>query len=109
MGNIVRANACYTGGGIYCYFGRLADGNFLLAADGFECIRILREDPEEYPEEYAFQEWQDERLVRDVEAGAPEFVTLWNGMIDWILANRPEGNYSLVELECRRKAGVYNV
>ena len=51
-------------------------------ADGFEAIRILREDPEKYPDDYAFQEWQDERLVRDINDDAPEFVLLWNSVID---------------------------
>ena len=101
---VVYATAVYTGGSIYCYFGRLSDGNFLLMADGFEAIRILREDPEKYPDDYAFQEWQDERLVRDINDDAPEFVLLWNSAIDWILAHRPEGNYSIMELENRRKA-----
>ena len=58
----------------------------------------------EYPDDYAFQEWQDERLVRDINDDAPEFVLLWNSVIDWILAHRPEGNYSIMELENRRKA-----
>ena len=103
MEKVLYANACYTGGGIYVYFGRLKGGNYALAADGVEAIRILREDPEKCPEDYAYQEWQDERLVRDINADAPEFVVLWNGMIDWILDNRPEGNYSVMELERRRE------
>lgn len=70
---IKSQTAIYTGGGIYCYYGELEDGNYFMADDIYECARILNANPlEETGEEYFpfvvdDVEWQEKHLVEDFE------------------------------------------
>jgi len=107
-----RANAAYTGGGVYVYYGRLTDGRYFLADDDGEMI-LTGTDPESCWGGVFYWEWQEEHglpVTKEQDDMAEEgqvWWTLstadWNAMLDWIITNRPEGNYSVAELEARKE------
>ena len=60
MNDIMRAEATYSGGGIYIYTGQLVTGEYFLAADDWEdTVIILDVDPFEHWEENGFEDWQN--------------------------------------------------
>lgn len=90
----------YTGGGIYLFTGRLADGNYFMADTANYDVRILTEDPNEptgmdalaIPERNIDSvEWQEEHLVRDLTPD--EAVAFFKEMLKWVEDNKPFGNY----------------
>ena len=99
----VSVTPIYTGGGIYVYLGELANGNYFMASDwSIGCvgdIRILDADPREAGDDCWYAEWQEPHFVRDLDGD--ECFQMWNSMIDFIIENKPEGNYSMSEIEER--------
>ena len=96
---IVSATAIYTGGGIYNYYGKMADGHFFMASDCWEGdILVLDADPLESIEESCYEEWQNAHYVDE----KIDYFAFWNRMIDFIIEHQPEGNYDPFELENRK-------
>lgn len=90
----------YTGGGIYLFTGRLADGNFFMADTANYDVRVLTEDPNEPTGMDALGiternidsvEWQEEHLVKDLTPD--EAVEFFKEMLKWVEDNNPSGNY----------------
>jgi hypothetical protein len=94
---IKNANACYTGGGIYVYYGELENGLFFRACDGWEFIELCNADTS--TEEADYIEFYDEHRVETL--NGCEFNAFWNKMLNHIVENRPDGNYQAYELEKR--------
>lgn len=107
-----KANAEYTGGNIYVYYGQLEDGRYFLADDDGEMM-LTYTDPVPCFEDAMYWEWQCEHgipVTKEQDDNAEEgqvWWTLkaddWNAMLDWIIENRPEGNYSVSELKARKE------
>lgn len=95
--DIKNANACYTGGGIYIYYGQLENGLYFRACDEWEEIEICNADTRTEEADYYefYQEHSVKTLVGDL------YEKFWNDMLNWILSNNPSGNYSEFELEER--------
>lgn len=95
---IKNATAIYTGGGIYIYYGQLLDGNYFRACDDLECIEICDSDTSVEDADYNefYEEYSIETLTEE------EYKVFWNEMLQWIIDNEPEGNYSVGELEDRK-------
>lgn len=90
----------YTGGGIYLFTGRLADGNYFMADTANYDVRVLTEDPNEPTGMDALGiternidsvEWQEEHLVKDL--NPDEAVAFFKEMLKWVEDNDPSGNY----------------
>ena len=60
MSAIKRAEATYTGGGIYIYTGKLASGEYFLTDDecGDDCVYVLDADPYRDLERACHDDWQ---------------------------------------------------
>ena len=55
---IKSANAVYTGGGIWVFYGELEDGNFFLTDnDGY--VALVDSDPSDF-DESLYYDWQEE-------------------------------------------------
>lgn len=107
--NIEYATPNYTGGSIYVYTGKLKDGNYFMASDedldkynkAF-AVRIVNEDPDtaEDPDQDDiawFPEWQEPRLVKDLEGKEAEEFT--KQILRWVIANKPDGNYQISDMK----------
>lgn len=101
--NIESVIPNYTGGNIYNYIGKLSDGNYFMAADDwFEGdyfdIRIVNENPDKAGEDCWYPEWQEEHLVRDIQS-ENEAQKFTKQILNWIIKNKPEGNYDISDME----------
>ena len=98
MAKVIYANATYTGGGIYQYNGKLENGNYFLCfTDWEEYMMELDADPEENFEESGYADWQEEHTVRTLPV-MESYETLMDAF-NWILKNKPRGNYSDYDIE----------
>ena len=90
----------YTGGGIYCFTGKLDDGNYFLAdcpmsADVYS-VRIINADPSKYDANDVWTEdWQAKHFVKDI-AECKDFII---DMITLTMTNAPDGNYLASDME----------
>lgn len=101
MAKVIYATAIYTGGNIYQYYGKFSNGNFFLCfTDWEEYLMELDVDPGENFEESGYEEWQNEHTIRQPEPS--ESRRLLVEAFDWIIGNRPEGNYDPGEIEDAR-------
>ena len=102
MENIKSATACYTGGGIYIYYGQLESGLFFRAADGFDAIYIC--DSDTSAEEADYWEFYEAHTVAEI-TNENEYTAFWNAMISHILNRKPSygkwNNYDPDELQAR--------
>ncbi len=94
---IKNANACYSGGGIYIYYGQLENGLFFRACDEWEEIEICNADTS--TEEADYYEFYESHTVETL--ADESYKMFFNNMISWIKENRPDGNYQIHELENR--------
>lgn len=94
---IKNANACYTGGGIYVYYGELENGLYFRSCDDWKSIEICNYDTS--TEEADYYEFYEEHTVESI--GGEAFKTFWNDMLLFIIHTAPKGNYSIDELERR--------
>ena len=94
---IKTANACYTGGGIYIYYGELENGNFFRTCDDWESVEFC--DADTSTEEADYYEFYEAHTIESIDGDA--YISFWNDMLMWIINNKPDGNYSVVELERR--------
>jgi len=100
MAKVKSANACYTGGGIYMYYGKLNNGNhFLCWTDWEEYVLELDADPgtDENIEEAGYEDWQQAHTVRELPV-MESYKTLLSAL-KWIVKNEPVGNYSVSDME----------
>ena len=100
MTRVKYATATYTGGGIYQYSGELDNGNYFLCfTDWEDCMIEVNENPdaEENAEECGYEEWQNEHLVAEL-SPLESYETLVSAM-EWILKNKPIGNYAGGDIE----------
>ena len=102
--SIEYATPCYTGGGVYVYTGKLKDGNYFLGSDdwfsdkdNYFTFRIVNEDPDKFPDDCFFDEWQVEHLVKDL--SIEENKELTKQVLNWIINNKPEGNYQIGDMQ----------
>ena len=93
---ISYANAEYTGGGIYVFYGQLVGGKYFLASDYETAMYITDTDPVPVWDDVWYMEWLDANC-EEVEM-TEEF---WNSMTRWIVEHRPEGNYCAAEIDGR--------
>lgn len=95
----VLVSPCYTGGGVYIFTGKLANGNFFLASNDMHDIRELSEDPDKYDFNDILQaEWQERHLIKDYDCESEETRQFFTDMYSWILHNKPSGNYCMSEM-----------
>jgi len=102
--SIEYATPCYTGGGVYIYTGKLKDGNYFLGSDdwfseqnNYFTFRIVNEDPDKFPEDCLFDDWQTEHLVKDL--SLEENKSFTKEVLNWVINNKPEGNYQISDME----------
>lgn len=98
MKRIVYATAECTGGGIYCYIGKLDDGKYFIAFDDEETVLLTDTDPESCWDDIFQPDWQKANCVEE-----PISAEDWNRMTDWIVSHEPGGNYLVEEIERRRR------
>lgn len=96
MFNIVYANACYSGGGIYIYIGKLDNGTFFIASDEGDLTIMDTEPTFDYDMDYF-----NDHVVEYVDSDTVEFSQNFKAILNWILTNKPEGNYSSSEIYSR--------
>lgn len=92
---------CYTGGCIYVFTGSLENGNYFIAESCNFDIREINANPDNYDfsEEVCQAEWQEEHLVRDYENRSVESRKFLTEMLDWVLENKPKGDYCSSDME----------
>lgn len=99
--DISSANAEYTGGGVYIYWGKLGENYFLInhVCETLAFGLILDVCPDLSDDETLMPEWQEAHTVKELtENELNQFIV---DVLDWIITNRPSGNYDMIELECR--------
>lgn len=98
---IKTATACYTGGGIYIYYGQLESGLYFRAVDDWGVIWICNADTE--AEEADYSEFYEAHTVEEITG--EDFKTFWNAMLMHIIngcaAHGKWLNFSRDELESR--------
>ena len=98
---IKTATACYTGGGLYIYYGQLENGLYFQAWDECEAVYIC--DTNTGTEEAQFLEFYERHTVEELSGKA--FKTFWNQMLHFIINGGPSydgyHNYSKSDLERR--------
>lgn len=97
FGKITFANACYTGGGIYIYYGNLSDGTFFRTWTDGECIEIVDVNASIENEEADYEEFYEEHRIASVVG--KEFCEFWNEILRFIIHEQPNGNYLVSDLE----------
>lgn len=86
----------YTGGGIYCFYGKVNDVYFIASDQGD--VRLVDVIPFDAVDgEMWYAEWQEEHLIRDIETNE-EYKSFFLHMLDWIIKNKPEGNYLMEDM-----------
>ena len=96
---IKKATACYTGGGIYVYWGQLENGDYFRACDDWDLIWICDQYTSIENEDANWAEFYDEHTIEELHDDY--FVIFWNAMIDHIIKNDTNGNWCKAELEHR--------
>ena len=98
---IKTATACYTGGGIYIYYGQLESGLYFRTWDEIEAVYICNTDTS--TEEAEHSEFYEQCTVEELTGET--FETFWNQMLLHVLsggaAHDKWSNYSASDLERR--------
>lgn len=98
---IKTATACYTGGGIYIYYGQLESGLHFRTCDEWEAVYLCDSDTE--AEEADYGEFYEAHTVEEITGD--DFTAFWNAMLSHILsggaAHGKWSNYSPDDLENR--------
>lgn len=92
---IIKANAEYTGGGIYRYTAKTDKGTWLVGNSEWEVIYEVNADPDETEDSW-YSEWYDEHQTAEHE---DDYAELLSQMLGWILEHKPNGNYCDAEIE----------
>ena len=93
---IIKANAEYTGGGIYRYTALLESGDYLLGNSEWEELYVVDKNPDEDDESW-YNEWIDNHLKSIITE--EEYKRTLQQLLTWIIKNEPQGNYSVTEIE----------
>lgn len=89
---VANATATYTGGGIYLYTGQLDNKDYFFTADDYmDYVLLLDSDPYADMENCCYEEWQT--LHKTGELGYDKANALKKDIMQWILNNKPKGNY----------------
>ena len=96
---IKTAHACYTGGGIYTYWGQLDGGLWFRAEDGWDSLWICDADTDMEIEETSYWPFYEEHTVEDLVG--EDFESFWNAMLNHIITSGERGNYCVSELKAR--------
>lgn len=100
MDKIIKATATYTGGGIYIYTGQLENGDYFMTNDDFTVyVEFYNADPYENLDESCNEIWQHEHHLG--EYSGQKALDFTKDILNWIIRKRPEGNYSVDEIENR--------
>ena len=98
---IKTATACYTGGGIYIYYGQLENGLYFRACDEFDAIYICNANTS--TEEADYCEFYEAYTVEELKGEL--FKNFWNKMLLHIIDKKTAfdecNNYSTNELKNR--------
>ena len=95
MAKVVKANATYTGGGIYQYTGQLDNGHwFQTWTDWEDYVQELDTDPELNWDENGYDDWQTAHTVW--EHSGPDALEITEAAMNWVISNKPDGNYSII-------------
>lgn len=78
---IKTATACYTGGGIYVFYGQLKSGLYFIAYDEWEVIYICNADTS--AEESQYEDFYEQHAVEEIEGEA--FKAFWNQMLSHVI------------------------
>ena len=93
----------YTGGGIYCFTGKIKGGAYFLASDLFDDITELDTDPDEVDINEVFEaEWQAQHMTKTYNPEEEETTRFFISLLKWIIKNKPNGtgcNYSMYDIE----------
>lgn len=92
--SISLAIAVYTGGGIYIYYGKIADQLYFLADDESDETILLDADPAEDLDEAEMPNWQKAHTVGQVD-------DLKASILAYIIENQPKGNYLISDMETK--------
>lgn len=88
---ITKANAVYTGGNIWIFYGELDDGTYFLTDnDGYTVI--VNESPDDF-EESLYIDWIEDHKVRDIE-DEDERIAFCNELCDRLLIDGMEGGFT---------------
>jgi hypothetical protein len=100
---IKKANAVYTGGGIFIFWGDLEDNKYFMCDDDGGVI-ILDSDPTDF-DVSLYVEWQEEHLVEYLEDNEEERLLFCDSLCDYLMkATKSErGGLSDFEIEHYRK------
>jgi len=98
---IKTATACYTGGGIYIYYGQLESGLYFRAYDEWESVYIC--DSDTSAEEAEYDEFYEQHTVEELTEDA--FKIFWNQILSHVINGGPPydrwHNYLKSDLEER--------
>lgn len=83
---IKSATACYTGGGIYIYYGQLENGLYFRSTDFWDVIWICDSDTE--AEEADYSEFYEAHTVEEI-TNEDEHKAFFNAIISHILDGKP--------------------
>lgn len=86
----------YTGGNIYVYLGELDNGQYFIAEDLMYDVTIVDADPRKAGDDAFQPDWIEEHLVRYLEE---DNITFFRDMLCWVIDNKPDGNYNIVDME----------
>jgi hypothetical protein len=97
------ANACYTGGGIYVYTGELDDGTFFCTDDVSE-----EDDPMLFDCDPTDEDITEEFITKHNIGFGSDFQDplTRKKVLEWIILNKPSGNYLVSELEERLREEI---
>ena len=86
---IIKADAEYTGGGIYRYTAQTDTETWLVGNSEWDVIYEVNADPDATEDSW-YNEWFDEHQIAEHE---DDYLELLSAMLGWILTNKPDGNY----------------
>lgn len=93
---IVQADAVYTGGSIWLFYGKLNDGSYFLTDDD-GWTQILDSDPSDF-DVTLYTDWQEEHCILTLHNA--ERIQFCNDLLDWLKENPDHCNGMTEEEIC---------
>lgn len=87
---IKKANACYTGGGVYTIIGQISDDRWFMTDTANEYYILIVDAKPDWDESW-YTEWQEDHVLEEIVD--LEAMAILNEALAWILINLPKGNY----------------
>ena len=97
FGKITFANACYTGGGVYIYYGNLSDGTFFRTYTDCGFIEIVDVNASVENDEADYVEFYEKHRIGTLINR--EYSSFFNEILRFIIECQPKGNYLVSDLE----------